>query len=430
MHVWLIQTGEPLPVDGEAPRLLRTGMMAQQLVQLGHDVTWWCSTFNHWTKAHRYPATSILEIQRGYRLHMLHSPGYARNVSLARIVDHRYLAQRFEQEIERVVRPDLIVSSLPTVEMSEVATRFGRKHGIPVIVDVRDLWPDAFLNFVPPLLRPLGKLLLGGLFRQARRALQNSSSIVGVSEGYLQWGLRVAGRDREPNDAVFPLGYQRASPSSADLQAAESRLRGRGIDPGRLVCWFIGTFGQTYDVATVIEAARLLQARNDQRVQFALSGEGGQLEQCREQAKGLDNVIFTGWLNSTEIEWMMSAAGVGLAAYVGDAPQGLPNKVFEYLSAGLPIVSSLGAEADELLSSNHCGFSYAPGDSDDLLLKLMPLIDDPVLLASMKAAAQRAFDEKYSAERVYGQYLQFMERLARRPAPTRITGEGDPVAGL
>src|SRR5688572_26252009 len=260
MHVWLIQTGEPLPVDGEAPRLLRTGMMAQQLAKLGHEVTWWCSTFNHWTKTHRYPATTTLELQNGYRLHMLHSPGYAKNVSLARLVDHRYLARHFEQEIERAARPDLILSSLPTVEMSEVATRFGRKHGIPVIVDVRDLWPDAFLNFVPALVRPLGKLFLGGLFRQARRALQNSNSIVGVSEGYLQWGLRVAGRDREANDAVFPLSYQRASPSPAGLQAAASRLRDQGVDPGRVVCWFIGTFGQTYDVATVIQAARLIHA--------------------------------------------------------------------------------------------------------------------------------------------------------------------------
>ena len=422
MHVWLIQTGEPLPVDGEAPRLLRTGMMAQQLVRLGNDVTWWCSTFNHWTKTHRYPKTTVLELQSGYRLHMLHSPGYERNVSLARILDHRYLAECFEHEIQRVARPDVILSSLPTVEMSEIATRFGRKHGIPVIVDVRDLWPDAFLNFVPPFLRPLGKLFLGGLFHQAKRALENSSSIVGVSEGYLQWGLKLAGRDRRATDAVFPLSYQRTSPSSADLQAAASRLVSLGVDPRRVVCWFIGTFGQTYDVGTVIEAARRLHARNDHRVQFVLSGEGGQLEQCREQAKGLDNVIFTAWLNSTEIEWMMSAAGVGLAAYVVDAPQGLPNKVFEYLSAGLPILSSLGAEAEELLSANHCGFSYAPGNPDDLLRKLLPLVDDPVLLATMKGAAQRAFDEKFSAERVYGEYLQFVQRLATSSAPRAHAG--------
>ena len=53
MRAWLIQTGEPLPIDGEFPRLLRTGFLAQQLADRGHHVTWWCSTFNHWTKAHR-----------------------------------------------------------------------------------------------------------------------------------------------------------------------------------------------------------------------------------------------------------------------------------------------------------------------------------------------------------------------------------------
>lgn len=133
MRVWLIQIGEPLPVDGEAPRLLRTGMMAQQLVERGHDVTWWCSTFNHWTKSHRYTHDTTLELRPRYRLRLLHSPGYARNVSFSRIIDHRALARKLEKEIAREVRPDVILSSLPTVEMSEVATRFGRKTVSPLL---------------------------------------------------------------------------------------------------------------------------------------------------------------------------------------------------------------------------------------------------------------------------------------------------------
>jgi len=425
MRAWLIQIGEPLPIDGEVPRLLRTGILAQQLADRGHDVTWWCSTFNHWTKSHRYAVDTTVELSPAYRLRLLHSPGYRRNVSLGRIVDHRILAARFRAAIERESPPDLILSSFPTVEMSEAAAVFGNTNNVPVIMDVRDLWPDAFLNLVPAPVKPLGKLLLSGLHRQAGRALARSDAIVGVSKSYLEWALNNAQRRRRQNDGVFPLGYERSSPPAQDLRQAEHRLRDSGVDPERVVCWFIGTFGRTYDLETVIEVARALHERHDYRAQFVLSGDGGRLDECRELAAGLPNVVFTGWVNSTEIEWLMSVAGIGLAAYVRDAPQSLPNKLFEYLAAGLPILSSLGREAAELLDSNGCGLTYEPGNPHSLLDQLVRLLDDPLLRKSMSSKAQETFEAKYSSRQVYQSFIELIERLGA-PGERRARMPGSP----
>ena len=411
MRAWVIQTGEPLPIDGEAPRLLRTGLLAQQLADRGHEVTWWCSTFNHWTKAHRYAIDTTVDVSPGYRLRLLHSPGYRRNVSLARIVDHRILATRFRDAMKREARPDVILSSFPTVEMSEAAAVYGNSNNVPVIIDVRDLWPDAFLNLVPAPVRALGKLLLFGMYRQTRDALARSDAIVGVSESYLRWALNKAHRERGQNDAVFPLSYERSSPSAHELRQADRKLRNSGVDPERVVCWFIGTFGRTYDLRTVIDVARTLHEKQDYRAQFVLSGDGGRLDHYRELATGLPNVVFTGWVNSTEIEWLMSIADIGLAAYVRDAPQSLPNKLFEYLSAGLPILSSLGREADELLDSNGCGFTYEPDNPASLFDHLLRLLDNPRLLKAMSSAARQTFDTKYSGTRVYEPFIELIEQL-------------------
>lgn len=411
MRVWLIQTGEPLPIDGEAPRLLRTGIMARALAARGHDVTWWCSTFNHWTKSHRYQTNTTVEVSDRYRLRLLHSPGYRRNVSFSRIVDHRVLARTFDREIHVEGEPDVILCSFPTIEMADVVTDFGKQRGIPVIIDVRDLWPDAFLSFVSGPLKPLAKVLLAGMYRKTRRALQRCDAIVGVSQSYLEWGLFQSGRLRQENDAVFPLGYERASPSSGELEAAEKNLRHAGVDPSRTICWFIGTFGRTYDLETVIDAARRLHEKNDNRAQFVLSGEGGNVEECRRHARGLDNVIFTGWLDSNAIEWMMRSAGIGLAAYAADAPQGLPNKLFEYLSAGLPILSSLGPEARALLETQRCGVTYSAGDPVSFLNAVVSLLDNPESLSTMSRAAHATFEENYSIERVYVPFLDYLERF-------------------
>lgn len=411
MRAWLIQTGEPLPIDGEVPRLLRTGLLAQQLADRGHDVTWWCSTFNHWTKAHRFPADATVELSPSYRLRLIHSPGYRRNVSLSRVFDHRVLAKNFRDAIERDPRPNVILSSLPTVEMAEIASLYGTANNVPVITDVRDLWPDAFVNLMPAPARPLAKIALTGMHRQAQRALAKSDVIVSISESYMQWAMDTAERNRRDTDVIFPLGYERSTPSAVDLKKAEHRLRELGVNPDKVVCWFIGTFGRTYELETVIRVAKAMHERNDDRAQFVLSGEGGSLEEFRRLAAGLPNVVFTGWLNSTEIEWTMDVADIGLAAYVRDAPQGLPNKLFEYLAGGLAIVSSLGPEAAELLESNGCGLTYTAENPESLDTQLTRLLDDPMQLSRMKSAARATFDQKFSSAHVYKPYIDLIEQL-------------------
>ena len=425
MRVWLIQTGEPLPIDGDATRLLRTGIMARALAARGHDVTWWCSTFNHWTKSHRYGENTTVEVGEGYRLRLLHSPGYRRNVSFSRIADHRVLARVFDREIHLEIEPDVILCSFPTIEMADVVTNFGKEKGIPVVIDVRDLWPDAFLSFVPDTLKPLAKLLLHGMYRKTRRALGQCDAIVGVSQSYLEWGLFQAGRLRREADAVFPLGYERASPSGDELAAAEKHLRRAGVDPTRTICWFIGTFGRTYDLVTVIDVARRLHERNDNRAQFVLSGDGGNAQEIRGLARGLDNVVFTGWLDANGIEWLMRTASIGLAAYAPGAPQGLPNKLFEYLSAGLPILSSLGPEASALLETYGCGLSYSAGDPASLLSAVGSLLDNPERLSTMSRAALATFEENYSIERVYVPFLDYLERIT---APETVAGRNLPLS--
>jgi glycosyltransferase involved in cell wall biosynthesis len=276
---------------------------------------------------------------------------------------------------------------------------------------VRDLWPDAFFSFVPRPLKILARAFLYGMYRQTRRALRRCDAIVGVSQSYLERGLFQSGRARRPSDAVFPLGYERASPSRHELEAAEKNLRRRGVDPSRVICWFIGTFGRTYDLETVIEAARMLHEKNDNRAQFVLSGEGGNVEACRKLASGLDNVVFTGWLDSSGIEWMMRTAGIGLAAYAPGAPQGLPNKLFEYLSAGLPILSSLVPEARALLEAQRCGVTYTAGDPLSFLNAVVSVLDNPETLSGMSEAAHTTFEDNFSIERVYVPFLDYLERF-------------------
>ena len=95
--------------------------------------------------------------------------------------------------------------------------------------------------------------------------------------------------------------------------------------------------------------------------------------------------------------------------YIG-APQGLPNKVFEYLAAGLPILSSLDTETKELLECQEVGFTYRASDFKDFQAKLEDLVANPAKLEKLGNQARRSFDKNYSADIVYEEMANYLSK--------------------
>jgi glycosyltransferase involved in cell wall biosynthesis len=149
--------------------------------------------------------------------------------------------------------------------------------------------------------------------------------------------------------------------------------------------------------------------------QFVLCGAGEREQEWRTAAAGLDNVAFTGWLSAGELACLLARSAVGLAAYAAEAPQGIPNKVIEYLSAGLPMVCSLPGESRALLEGADCGTYYEPGDAAALRRALLALLEDEPGRRAMGLRAARLFERHYSSDTVYGAMADAIESVARRP---------------
>jgi len=413
MRIWIVTVGEPLPFPGAKDRLHRSGVLAGSLLDFGHEVVWWGSTFDHFTKTHHFSDDTILEPTDRFRMVLFRGIGYRRNVSLGRLRDHRQVGRKFAAAIEKEARkPDVILSSFPTIELAVEAVRYGRKHGIPVLLDVRDLWPDIFANVAPKPLRRLARMPLRPLFRQTEEAFEGCTGVVGISPGYLEWGLRYAGRAKHEGDALFPLGYRKLRRSGADLDRAGESLKRLGVDPAKAVCWFIGTFGRTYDLAPLIETARAFQEQGRTDVQFVVSGTGEDQRAYKALGAGLRNIVFTGWVDAAQIAYLMTVARIGIAAYAPGAPQGLPNKFFEYLSEGIPILSSLEGESADMLRQQRCGLSYRAGDGADLARRLGEMLADREELHAMARRGKQLFERELSADVIYPKLVGHLERIA------------------
>jgi len=413
MRIWLFKLGEPLPIDG-AVRLHRYGTLAKMLVASGHDVTWWTSTFNHVHKTQRFDQNRTVQIENNYRLELIHAKGYTKNVSVARVIHHMSVSRSLSRKLGRETPPDVILSSFPTAEVCWSVQKYAEEIGIPTIVDIRDLWPDAFLSIIPDGYHNMIKSGLSFFYRQNRRVFERATGLIATSSDYLDWGLRHSGRKQRAQDRVFYLGYQKTSVDTQTESTLRRELLSRGVDPAKTICCFVGTFGRTYDLETVIEAARALNQAGNLQYQFVLCGDGEKASALQQLSEGLPNVVMLGWVSSSMIKVLIDMSKVGLVTYAVNAPQSLPNKPFEYFSGGLPVVSSLSGELSIILSEWNCGVSYKAGSVESFLGALDEICKDQSRLSAMAQNAEKAYKRHFSASTVYPEMIKYLDEIAKR----------------
>jgi len=316
MVVWIQNPFDNLP--GEGFRKMRYALMAEAFVRAGHDVVVWTSDFSHATKRRRALSG---EEQGGVEIRLVKTMPYFRNVSLRRVASHLAYARRFEREAMRAVadgmaRPALVVTSFPTISAAAASVRVARRLGAKSVVDVQDAWPETFERILP-------RWALAPLRAKARHVFDEADFVTGVCDRYRE----LTGRgDYRRAYLGIEIGERPEPPHSRT---------------GRRRIAYVGGVGRTYDLDTARRAAESLG------MDFAVAGGSN-------------------YLGRRELEEFLAGCDVGVIPMRDDSWVGLPNKLFDYAKAGLPVVSSLGGETAALLGKYACGATYRAGDAASL----------------------------------------------------------------
>lgn len=401
MKVALVKLGELLP--GEASRPRRMSVLAGALAAAGHDVTWWTSDWNHQRKTRRDSATlEAAAREQGFALRLLPALGYPRNLSLRRLAHHEIFAASLMRHLRQESPPDVLWCCFPPIAVARAVTGRRRLAGTRVIFDIRDLSPDVFVNVFPRSLRSAATGLLSPARLTVGRALARSDALVAVSAGYLDWAKQLAAEigSVPTRQAVLPLGYP--GPEHPSPEPAHS--------PGSpLQIAFSGTLGRSFDISTLIAAAELASTRR-LPLRFRIAGSGDAEARLREAAQRLGNIDLVGWLDRTGLESFLAQGDVGLMVYPPGATQGLPNKIYEYMAHGLPIVNGLGGEAAAFVRQHDLGVNFAPGDPESMVSAACSMLD-PTTYRRQRQAARRLFEAEYDISGIAARMVSFVESL-------------------
>ena len=129
-------------------------------------------------------------------------------------------------------------------------------------------------------------------------------------------------------------------------------------------------------------------------------------------AEGLNNVTFTGWLDSPQIEWFSKRAWVGLVAYKKNALMSFPNKIFGCMSFGLPILCSLEGETREFLENRNCGLYYEADHPESFIDCLQKLNSSPDERDKMAQSSLNTYLREYTPSLVYGNMIEHAIQIA------------------
>jgi glycosyltransferase involved in cell wall biosynthesis len=382
MHILLIHQSF---VALNEPGGTRHYELARYLIEKGHQVTVIASPVSYLTGGATTPAAVApedpgLTIIRVYTYSALHKSFVHRVFSFLSFMVSSFWAGL------KVKNVDLVWGTSPPIFQVAAAWLLARLKRARFLMEVRDLWP-AFAIAVgvlrSPILIRLSEWLELFLYRHADRVIVNSP-------GFLE---HVKSRGARQVDLV---------PNGADPRMFDPALDGapfrqaHGLE-GRFVALYAGAHGMSNDLGRLLEAARLLQDKP--KIAIVLLGDGKEKPALLLQAAqmGLSNVFFLPPVPKTGISLALAGcdACIGILKPIPLYATVYPNKIFDYMAAGKPVILAIDGVIRQVVEQARAGVFVPPGDAVALANTIREMAEKPQAAQEMGRRGRHYIEEHF-----------------------------------
>lgn len=377
--------------------------LATLLHEHGYDVDFITSGFQHWEKRQR----DVEHFDAGtdaYTIRFIEEPFYPKNMCPQRIWAHHVAAKRVSEYFNEHHDYDLIYCQIPPNDVAREIGKAAQKFNIPFVVDVNDLWPEAFrVAFDVPV---LSDILFAPFYRQAKAVYQMADAVVGTSDEYRERGLRDA-RAGIPSETVY-VGNQLCE---FDAGVTAHALQ---IDKPAGDIWvsYAGTLSACYDLETLVKAMALVQKTHPE-AKLQILGDGSERDNLKAAAHSSGaEVVFHGYLPYSQMAAWLSKSDITINSLVEKAAQSIVTKIGDYLAAGKPMVNtSCSKEFRAKVEADGFGMNVKPGDAEGMAEVLVDLIEDPQRRSRMGERARAIAEEQFDRPHSYLKTVRLIEEL-------------------
>jgi glycosyltransferase involved in cell wall biosynthesis len=337
---------------------IRSYEMARRLIARGHVVAMVCgryqggqtgltSPFVRGCRRGRVDGIDIIEFNLAYS----NSDGFIKRT-------RTFLRFALRSVVLALTEPYDVLFATTTPLTAGIPGLFARwLRGKPFVFEVRDLWPE--LPKAMGVIR--NPFVLGAMSLLEWASYHSAHRLIGLAPGIVE-GIASRGI---PKNRILLI------PNGCDLDLFSKQTapwRPEGVNEQDLLAVFTGTHGVANGLDAVLDAAAELKRRGRKDICFLLIGEGKLKPalQARAEREGLHNVVFHPPVNKTRLAGLMASMDVGLqiladvpAFYDGTSP----NKFFDYIASGRPVLSNYPGWLSEMITKTESGFAVPPNDS-------------------------------------------------------------------
>ncbi|MEB3862537.1 MULTISPECIES: glycosyltransferase family 4 protein [Acinetobacter] len=370
---------------------IRSYAMAQSLIRNGHQVTMVCGSFgagqtgltqpfNKGVRRGVVDGIDIIEFELPYS----NSLSFLKRILIFLSFAFKSIKVAFTEQYDIV-----FATTTPlTAGIPGIFAKWLRRK--PFIFEVRDLWPElpkAMGVIKNPIVLWMMSVLEWTSYHSADRLIGLSPGIV---DGIIKRGIAPGKVASIPNGCDLDI-------FASDHQS----WRPEGVEEADLMAIFTGTHGLANGLNAVLDVAVELKDRQRTDIKLVLVGDGMQKKALMERAEKLqlDNVVFHDPVNKAKLAGLMASADIGLqilanvpAFYYGTSP----NKFFDYISAGLPVLNNYPGWLAELIIKERCGFAVPPENPKAFADALEQAADQREQLNQMGKNGQQVAKEQFN----------------------------------
>lgn len=387
---------------------IRSYEMARRLIARGHEVTMVCGSYGGgetgltmpFVKGCRRGLVAGMEVIE-FDLAYSNTDGLAKRAGTFIKFAVRSIGLAFTERYDV-----LFATTTPlTAGIPGIFARWLRRK--PFVFEVRDLWPE--------LPRAMGvirnPMVLGAMSMLEWASYQSAHRLIGLSPGIVE-GIAHRGVPRQ-RVALVPNGCD------LDIFAAEvTPWRPAQVQATDLMAVFAGTHGPANGLDAVLDAAAELKRRGRNDIKLLLIGQGKLKPslQARVERDGLSNVVFHEPVNKARLAGLMAATDLGLqilanvpAFYYGTSP----NKFFDYIAAGLPVLNNYPGWLAEMIGEHRCGFAVPPDDPVAFADALEAAAGDRKALKVMGSHGRALAEGEFSRTQLADRWVDWIEEVPR-----------------
>lgn len=399
--------------------------MGRELVRLGRQVSIFASDVHLGMRRHTrlQPGERFkLEEVEGVNFYWLNAALYQKN-DWRRALNMLSFALTFLRVAPGLgEKPGVIIGSSPHPFAALAAWWQARRLGVPFWLELRDLWPQALVDMggfreAHPAVRAM-RLLERFLYARAQKIIilaQGSREYL-VARGvpaekilFIPNGVRIADL---PNLDDGTAGVREGEASQEDRRAEVRRHY--GMEGFSIV--YAGAHGPANALDTILEAARDLQGGGT-AIQFLLVGDGPAKGELRRKAAGLGlaNLRFLDPVPKAQVPellWAADAAVITLRDVAAFSYAVSPNKLFDYLAAGKPVLAAVPGAVARLVAEAGAGYAVPPEDPQALATAALRLAALPAEARQAMGRRGRALVEaEFCREKLAGKLAALLEDI-------------------